>query len=142
MRNHIIGSPQHQTGTEALAYHYCDFANPPNLDPSKIVGSLVRQLALQMDKIPLTIQNLYHECSGQSPQLNMLFEVLDRIFKQTFETTYLIIDGLDESPKWQFLLDGMRQLCKASDNTNSLKILLSSRPEYDIRQALSTAPSF
>ena len=140
--NHIIGSPQDQTGSEALAYHYCDFANPPTLDPSKIVGSLVRQLALQMDNISPAIQNLYHKCSGQSPQLNMLFKVLDHIVKQTFEMTYLIIDGLDESPNRQLLLDGMRQLCKASDNTNSLKVLLSSRPEYDIRQALSTTPSF
>lgn len=64
MINHMIGSPQSQTGTGALAYHYCDFTNPPSLDPTKIVGSLVRQLALQMDKIPLTIQNLYHKCSG------------------------------------------------------------------------------
>lgn len=95
-----------------------------------------------MDKIPLTIQNLYHKCSGQSPQLNMLFQVLDYIVKQSFETTYLIIDGLDECPNRQFLLDGMRQLCEASDNTKSLKVLLSSRPEYDIRQALSETPSF
>jgi len=56
--------------------------------------------------------------------------------------TYLIIDGLDESPNRKFLINGIRQLCNASDNTSSLRILLSSRPEYDIRQALSTTPSF
>jgi hypothetical protein len=95
-----------------------------------------------MGNISPAIQDLYHKCSGQSPQLNMLFEVLDHLIKQTFETTYLIIDGLDESPNRRLLLDGMRQLCKALRNTNSLKILLSSRPEYDIRQALSTTPSF
>lgn len=42
MINRMIGSPQDQTGIEALAYHYCDFTNPPTLDPTKIVGSLVR----------------------------------------------------------------------------------------------------
>lgn len=72
----------------------------------------------------------------------MLFQVLDYIVKQSFETTYLIIDGLDECPNRQFLLDGMRQLCEASDNTKSIKVLLSSRPEYDIRQALSKTPWF
>lgn len=72
----------------------------------------------------------------------MLFNVLDDIIKETFETTYLIIDGLDESPNRRLFLDGMQELCKASDNTQSLRVLLSSRPEYDIRQALSTVPSF
>lgn len=72
----------------------------------------------------------------------MLLEVLDDIVKEAFETTYLIIDGLDESPNRRLLLDGMHQLCKASDHTNSLRVLLSSRPEHDIRQVLSTTPSF
>ncbi|MCJ1272853.1 hypothetical protein MMC21_000642 [Puttea exsequens] len=142
MIDHMIGSLQNQAGSEALAYHYCDFANLPTLDPSKFVDSLVRQLALQMYNISPTIENLYHKCSGQPPQLNMLFEVLDHIVKQTFETVYFIVDGLDESPNRRLLLNGMQQLCKASGKTSSPKVLLSSRQEYDIRQALSTTPAF
>ena len=95
-----------------------------------------------MDGISPAIQQIYYSHSGQAPQLNMLFELLDHVISQSFETTYLIIDGLDESPNRRLLIDGMRRLCKALDNTNSLKVLLSSRPEYDIRQALSTISSF
>ena len=72
----------------------------------------------------------------------MLLEVLDKTVKEAFETTYLIVDGLDESPNRRLLLDGIQQLSRASDNTNTLRVLLSSRPEYDIWQALSTTPSF
>jgi hypothetical protein len=140
--DYIIGHSQDQTGAVALAYHYCDFANSSTLDPSKIMGSLVRQLAQQMDAISSEIQNMYNKFSGQPPQLHKLFEVLDCIAKQTFEMTYLVIDGLDECLNRQLVLDGIRQLCKASDHTKSLKVLLSSRPEYDIRQALSTTPAF
>jgi hypothetical protein len=126
--NHISGSPQDRIGSKALAYHYCDFANPPTLDPNKIVGSLVRQLALHMSNITSAIQELCYKCSGQPPQLDILFELLGNVTKQNFETTYLIIDGLDESPNRRLFLDETRQLCKASDNKSSLKVLLSSRP--------------
>ena len=95
-----------------------------------------------MDNITPAIRDLYHRYSEQSPQLDMLFEVLDQIVRGTFEKTYLVIDGLDESPNRQLLLDGIRQLCQALDSTNSLKVLISSRPEYDIRQALSTTSGF
>ena len=75
-----------------------------------------------MDNISPTIQNLYHKYSRQFPQLNMLPNVLDHIVKQTLETTYLIIDGLDESPNRQLPLDGMQQLFQTPDYTDSLKI--------------------
>jgi hypothetical protein len=140
--NNIINSSQSETGSQTLAYHYCDFANPPTLDPAKIVGSLVRQLALQKNNISPEIRSLYHKYSGQSLQLSMLFEALDHVIKQNLETTYIIIDGLDESPNRSYLLNGIRQLCEAPDNSISLRVLLSSRPEYDIRQALSQIPSF
>ena len=142
MINHIIISLQRTAASKAVAYHYCDFSNPLSLDPCEIVGCLLRQLALQAGKIPSAIQNLYHKCSGQRPQLTMLCEVLEALIEQAFETTYLVIDGLDESPSRQVLLDEIRQLGKAADTTNRLRILVASRPEYDIRQALSEVPSF
>ena len=126
----------------AVAYHYCDFSNPHSLDPCEIVGCLLRQLASQTGNIPPAIQDLYHKCSGQRPQLTMLCEVLEAVIAQVFETTYLVIDGIDESPNRQVLLDKVRKLGKASDTTDRLRILLASRPEYDIRQALSEVPSF
>ena len=142
MINHIISSPQKQASSTALAYHYCEFSNPATLDPSKIVGSLVRQLTMQMDSVTPLVQDLYHKCSGQAPQLDALLELLYSITMETFETTYLVIDGLDESPHRRLLLEGMRRLSEAANRTRSVRILLSSRPEYDIRQALCAIPTF
>ena len=97
---------------------------------------------MQMDSVSPLVQDLYHKCSGQAPQLDALFELLYGITVETFETTYLIIDGLDESPNRAVLLEGLRQLSKAVNSTCSVKVLLSSRPEYDIRQALCATPTF
>ena len=142
MINHIISSPQKQASSRALAYHYCEFSNPATLDPSNIVGSLVRQVTMQMDSIPPAVQDLYHKCSGQAPQLDALLDLLYNITMETFETTYLILDGLDESPERELLLQGLRRLSEATNSTRSVVMLLSSRPEYDIRQALCATPTF
>lgn len=91
-----------------------------------------------MDHMPVAIKSLY--LSGQSPQLDMFFHLLDLVTKQNFEATYLVVDGLDESPDRRLFLDGIQQLCQEHRPTESLKILLSSRPEYDIRQTLSMTP--
>jgi len=72
----------------------------------------------------------------------MLIQLLHDTAAQTFQTTYLIIDGLDESLTRQRLLNSIQQLCKMFERPNSLKILLLSRPDYDIRQALSSNLSF
>ena len=137
---YIVSPTEEQSSSRAVAYHYCEFSNPATLDPSKIVGSLVRQLALQMGYIAPAVQNLYNEYSGQIPPLAALFELLRHMIGETLDTTYLIIDGLDECPDRRLLLDGMQRLLKPSSCAYSVKVLLASRPEYDIRQALSTVP--
>lgn len=140
--NYIMESFRDKTSSEALAYHYCDFSNPFNFDPSNIVGSLVRQHVVQIDQVPAVVKDMYHKCSGQAPWLDMLFELLKLLVGQNSTTTYLIIDGLDENPSRQIFLDGIQQLCKASNNGESLSVMLSSWPEYDICQALSRTSSF
>jgi hypothetical protein len=139
---HIIDSAPYKTGLEALAYHYCDFSDLRTLEPEKVLGSLVRQIALRMDSISTAIHSLYQKCAQKPPKLGMLVQVLNDTAAQTFKTTYLIIDGLDESLERQRLLSAILQLCKMFERRNSIKILLSSRPEYDIRKALSSNFSF
>ena len=139
--NYIISPAEEQSRSSAVAYHYCEFSNPSTLDPSKIVGSLVRQLALQMGNIAPAIQSLYNEYSGQVPPLAALLELLRHMVGETLDITYLIIDGLDECPDRRLLLDGMQHLVKPSSCAYSVKVLLASRPEYDIRRALSTVPN-
>ena len=95
-----------------------------------------------MDCVSPEIQEAYHASSGQPPKLDLLLQLFEHVIKKDFETTYLIVDGLDESPHRLLLLKGLHQLCKGLDRTSSIWILLSSRPEHDIRQALSNIPSF
>jgi hypothetical protein len=58
----------------------------------------VRQLAVQMNKIPASVQSLYHKYSGQTLELEALAALLKEVVNLDLRMTYLIIDGLDESP--------------------------------------------
>lgn len=106
------------------------------------MGSLVRQLVSILDRIPSAVIDMYHKSSGEAPQFDMLTELLEKVVEQTLKTTYIIIDGLDECPSRQILIDTMERLRRTSKNTNSVKILLSSRPEYDIKRSLSGKTCF
>ncbi|KAF1982684.1 hypothetical protein K402DRAFT_457189 [Aulographum hederae CBS 113979] len=114
----------------------------PTLDPCQIVGSIIRQLAGQMDNLPPAIRKLYNECSGRSPQLDKLLGVLEEIVAQSSMTAFVILDGLDESPNRDLLLRGMRRICENTGSTSRLRVLLSSRSEQDIKQALASIPAF
>ena len=145
---HLDSIMQNTSTQGAIAFHYCDFANEETLDPIRILGSLVRQLAIQMNKVPNSVQNLYHEYSGHSLELEALITLLKEVVNQDLRRTYLIIDGLDECPnkvecsKRNHLIRALNSLYKTSNATATLKILVTSRPEYDIQQELRDEPSF
>ncbi|KAF2678036.1 hypothetical protein K458DRAFT_395334 [Lentithecium fluviatile CBS 122367] len=109
--DHIRESRLRDGSSTALAYHYCDFAHPLTLDTIGIAGSLVRQLAKQVDTFLPGIRVAYHKSSANSPSPDDFIMLLEQITSKKFETAYIVIDGIDD-------------------------ILLSSRPEYDIQQAL------
>ncbi|KAF2731353.1 hypothetical protein EJ04DRAFT_566899 [Polyplosphaeria fusca] len=139
---HIADSPRYKAGIDALSYHYCDFSDPSTLEPAKILGSLVWQTTARTNNISPAIRTLYRKYAQQSPQSGMLVQILSDVVAPVYGTTYLIIDGLDESRERQQLLDAIQPLHQVSEKSRSIKILLSSRPELDIRQRLLSNLSF
>ncbi|KAF2493876.1 HET-domain-containing protein [Lophium mytilinum] len=127
---------------KAIAYHYCDFANPPTLDVTSVIGSLVRQLVEQMDRVPSAVRDRYHQRCTDFPEVETFIGLLEETATQSFEVTYLIIDGIDECPNRCTLLRNIEKLRRLAWNKGQCRILLSSRPEYDIRQALLVEPHF
>ena len=61
-----------------------------------MLGSLVRQLIVQMNKIPASVLSLYHKHSGRPPELEALAVLLGEVANRDQCRTYLIVDGLDE----------------------------------------------
>lgn len=142
--NHLRGLSTH----EVVAFHYCDFADKHTLKPTGVLGSLVRQLVVQMNKIPASAQSLYHKYSGEPLELEALATLLEEVANQDLRSIYLIIDGLDECPNdvecshRSRLLRGIVLPHKAFEATAAVKVLVSSRSEYDIQQAFRDKPSF
>lgn len=131
----------HSTST-AIAYHYCEFSQPATLDPAKILGSIVRQIVDQADYIPSIVQDSYHALSGGPPSMQTLVQLLEQLANQEFKTIYIFIDGLDECPTRQSLLKSLNEVLRALRKKGTFRILLSSRPEYDLEQALANEPCF
>lgn len=135
--DHLLGLNSH-----AVAYHYCEFASSPTLEPIYVAGSLVRQLTEQVNKIPQAVRRAYHKLSGASPSLTVLLELFHDIAEDHLLTTYIVIDGVDECPDRSPMLGLIHTLRHMVWRKSTCKILVSSRPEYDLRNAWANEHCF
>lgn len=126
----------------AVAYHYCEFANAATLDPHKIAGSLARQLVEQTKSFPRQVRDAYNEFSRSSPSLDTLIAIIHHLVGSCFRTVYFIIDGVDECPIREQLLQLICAVDACPASVPRLNILVSSRPEHDLRKAWSGRATF
>ncbi|KAF2801958.1 uncharacterized protein BDZ99DRAFT_429162, partial [Mytilinidion resinicola] len=114
----------------AVAYYYCDYANPKTLEMGAIVGSLIRQL---IEKLELDITDQFEEelieCyEAVSPSLmcDSLTKLLHRFILE-FNSVFLVLDGIDELSRQN--QSAIHQIVsKALDRTDcTLKVFLTSR---------------
>lgn len=124
-----------------MLYHYCDFANAATLEPRQIVGSLVRQLAEQPKLFPSSIRDSYYVFSRSSPAIDILVSFLHELIERYYDAVYVVIDGVDECSERQSLLRILHAVEQHPSSVDRLKILVSSRPEYDLRKAWSMRSS-
>jgi hypothetical protein len=116
----------------AIVYFYCDYKDSKTHDPSIILSSLVRQLAIQdggaFEKLEdfyndhLTVSNHNTPPTATPEQLSLLFQSMCSYF----ESVMIIIDALDECQQNRAhvveLLAGIN-----CDSSNNIKMLFSSR---------------
>jgi hypothetical protein len=100
----------------------------------KLVRSLVWQLALQCDGIPVALVELYG-CGNQQPSTSSLEDVLHRII-DGLHSTYIVIDSLDECsrPEREKTLRWIEHITSLS--IGDLHMVIASRPERDIKDTL------
>ena len=124
-----------------LAYFYCDFKDSKFQDPINVIGSVVGQLAVQETELPKDLESLFHNCSKARtrPSLGSLLEVLKNETSSGARRTYIVIDALDECTNREGLLDGLVELHSLVDL--AINILVTSRKENDINEALENLPS-
>ncbi len=131
-------------GLAFLAYFYFDFKDTGKQDSRALLSSLLVQLSDQSDTFCDAFFSLYtaHEQGLEQPTNHSLVKCLESMLTIAGQVPiYLIIDALDESPNdsgipspREMVLELVEHLVELRHP--SLRLCITSRPEYDIRVVL------
>ncbi|KAL8720577.1 MAG: hypothetical protein Q9181_007891 [Wetmoreana brouardii] len=115
-------APTHSVG---IAAAYCNFKERDMQNPENLLAGLCVQLIDRLESVPEALVQLHkvHKEKQTRPNLKEILKVLEEVAK-TFQTTYLIVDALDEcSAEVRDIL--LREL-KAPQPT--IRLLVTTRP--------------
>ncbi|KZP07449.1 hypothetical protein FIBSPDRAFT_998150, partial [Athelia psychrophila] len=125
--NHCAGKSTH-----ACAYFFFDNKSGQSdlSSHNKFLRSIIRQLSHQSSSFPASLMEIY-DGGHQQPSLASLQLTLRRII-EGFEHAYIVVDALDECTDRKKVLAWIEELMQW--HGGKLHILLSSRPETDIKK--------
>jgi hypothetical protein len=136
-------------GLAHMTYFYCDFRDSKKQQIVGILASLLAQLSAKSDLCYKILSALYSECDAGSrqPSDDELMGCLEEILNlEEQPPTYIIIDGLDECPgesdqeyPREQVLECVEKLVAL--HLPNLRICVTSRPEADIQDALTSLAS-
>jgi hypothetical protein len=121
-----------------MAFFFCDYKKSETHLATTILGSLVKQLALQDERSLLDLESFHesHNPKGQPRKEVTANELCDllRTMASYFKYTIIIIDGLDEIETNR--VETLEMICSLASAGN-LKPLFASHGEVDIRNCLA-----
>ncbi|RMJ06853.1 hypothetical protein CDV36_013538 [Fusarium kuroshium] len=125
--------------SEGLAYFYCDRNQEDHQQPTRVLQSLVRQLATKTTKelIMSFIVDLYDQRKSTGFAMSQLtvLECRDLAVKMLsrYSQTTIVIDGLDECNKETryILMDALEEFLNSS--SHPVKIFIASRNDTDLK---------
>ena len=124
-----------------LAYFYCDYKDSDKQIPSKVLCTLLAQLARQHKVVFQRLQSFVQERIKESPSSKPSHDELRSNFATflhgTFKQIILIVDAIDESTERRCIIGDLKTFSKSCP---FIKILVSSREEHDINQAFKQFP--
>ncbi|KAF7965758.1 hypothetical protein HWV62_41994, partial [Athelia sp. TMB] len=129
----------------ARGYAYIFFdgtmAQSDTIDYIKFTRSIIKQLSSRCGTmIPDALIEMYHACDDGDcqPSESQLERTLLRVL-ETFESTYILIDSLDECVEKADLLGWIQNVTSVS--SGRLHLMLTSRPEPDIEHGVGSLSS-
>ncbi|KAF7972864.1 hypothetical protein HWV62_16906 [Athelia sp. TMB] len=136
----IIRCCKSQPISRGYAYFFFDGtrAQPEALTYDTLIRSIITQLSDRSgDKIPDALADMYDACDAghRQPLETQLENTLARIL-ETFDSTYIVIDSLDECMEKADVLQWIRAL--TSESSGKLHLMLTSRPEPEIERGLAS----
>jgi len=128
---------QDNTTTNAFAYIYCNSLESTKIDPTKLLGSILRQLChlLPKPEIEISLEKIYDRHSeSRAPDGKEIKDSIMAILGQ-FAQTVLVVDGLDECDKlegdhFQDFCGFVHSLTWPRTDDSIVRVIVFSRPDY------------
>lgn len=119
----------------AIAYFYFDFNDSDKQRTEMLIRSLIVQFAAQCSHLPESLKSAHSRSQGghKQPTIGDMTIILRQILK-SFNTSYILLDALDECTDRQDLFEFIESLM--GWNINNLHVLTTSRKENDIAMSL------
>ncbi|CAI7625037.1 unnamed protein product [Penicillium discolor] len=136
----IFRERQHQPSI-GIGFFYFSFTDESKKDASGMLRALLLQLSAQLEGGEKDLQELYKLYNSGTPPVDVLLNSLRQTICK-FSDTYILLDALDESPRYvkrEGVLGAVKKIRQWDLST--LHLLVTSRNELDIRDALET-PSY
>ena len=127
------------SGKEAIVlYYFCDYKDPKTQSARKAIETLIADICRQNDRALAFMADLskrYRDV-GSSCSLADLFEAFMKCLAMV-NRTYTVVDALDECNDRIELIALLR---RAASTTPSLRLLMTSREEYDVQESMEGLP--
>ncbi|KAK1982555.1 hypothetical protein LZ30DRAFT_717128 [Colletotrichum cereale] len=123
-----------------IAFFSFTFADEGKQDTSAMIRALLRQLSSQLGVTDTVLTRLYESYRTTTPPDHAFLECFRQLVRN-FLNMYIVIDALDESPREKHrdaLLQALNDIRDWSEP--GLHLLVTSRDEVDIRDALEALP--
>ncbi|KAL8801160.1 MAG: hypothetical protein Q9182_004665 [Xanthomendoza sp. 2 TL-2023] len=124
-----------------LAYFYCDYKEVKSQEPSKLLCTLLAQLARQhklvFQRLQFFVQERFKENPASVPTHDEMRSNFSAFLEGAFKQVVLIVDAIDESAKRECMISDLKTFLK---HCPFIKILVSSREELDIAKAFKWFP--
>ena len=132
-------------GDTAVMCFYFDFADRNEQSPVNMLGSLLRQFVIGLEKIPETVVQDYRKqkksIGGRGLQVSEILKMFRTI--AATKRTYICVDALDECvPEHRMVvLESLRQIMQGSP---SIRLFMTGRPQVrsEVEKRLDRAVSF
>jgi hypothetical protein len=99
-------------------------------------------VAEQVKELPAILRSAYQQYSQDAPSMDVLNALLQQIAEASFSSIHIVIDGVDECPDRQPFKQMLLAQLNHPRTTSKIKILVSSRPEHDLRRTWANRPQF
>ena len=125
-----------------LGYWYFQFG----VDATQSIDAMIRSFIRQLSRSPVApeVTKIWkdHHLKGSQPDTNAVSDVLDDLLSHLTSDVYLVFDALDECPENEeskeraLVLEFLEKLLERQRNEAQMHILVTSRPEQDIKESL------